>query len=77
MVLQAAICDSLLFDPFALEEDGLAAPEVDVGRGEIVDALVIAPVVVQRDDGTPTGPKNGKFCMSGIRGLVGLFTSTR
>jgi hypothetical protein len=26
VVLQAAICDSLLFDPFAFEEDGLAAP---------------------------------------------------
>jgi len=28
----------------------LTAPEVDVGRGEIVDALVIAPVVVVRDE---------------------------
>ena len=26
------------------------APEVDVGRGEIVDALVTAPVVVVRDE---------------------------
>ena len=51
VVLQAAICDSLSFDPFAFEEDGLAAPEVDVGRGEIVDALVIALVVVVRDEG--------------------------
>src|SRR5437899_1560968 len=38
VVLHAAICDSLSFDPFAFEEDVLAAPEVDVGRGEIVDA---------------------------------------
>ena len=45
MVLQGTICDSLSFDLFAFEEDGPAAPEVDVGRGEIVDALVIAPVV--------------------------------
>ena len=28
----------------------MTAPEVDVGRGEIVDALVIAPVVVVRDE---------------------------
>ncbi len=26
----------------------MASPEVDVGRGEIIDALVIAPVVVVR-----------------------------
>ena len=28
----------------------MTALEVDVGRGEIVDALVIAPVVVVRDE---------------------------
>ena len=28
----------------------MTAPEVDVGRGEIVDALVIAPVVVVGDE---------------------------
>ena len=27
------------------QQDGLAAPEVDIGRGKIVDALVVAPVV--------------------------------
>jgi hypothetical protein len=31
--LQAAICDRLSFDPFAFEEDTLAAPKVDVGPG--------------------------------------------
>jgi hypothetical protein len=32
-VLQAALCDGLVFDPFSLQQDCLAASEVDVGRG--------------------------------------------
>ena len=32
-VLQAALCDGLAFDPFSLQQDCLAASEVDVGRG--------------------------------------------
>jgi hypothetical protein len=39
------------FDPFAFEEDGLTAPGVDVGRSEIVEALVIAVMVVVLDEG--------------------------
>jgi hypothetical protein len=34
-MLQAAIGDGLAFDPFAFEENGVAAPDVDVGRGEV------------------------------------------
>jgi hypothetical protein len=34
-MLQAALLDGLSLDPFTFEEDGLAAAEVDVGRGEI------------------------------------------
>ena len=41
LVVQAALFDRVSFDPFALEQDGLAASEVDVGRGEIVEALVV------------------------------------
>ena len=33
LVLQAALSDSLTFDPFSLQQDCLAASEVDVGRG--------------------------------------------
>ena len=51
LVLQATICDCLAFDPFAFEEDGLSAPEVDVSRSEIVEALVIAGMVVVLDEG--------------------------
>ena len=50
-MLQAARGDGLAFDPLPLPEDGLAAAEVDVGRGEIVEALVVAGVVVVLDKG--------------------------
>ncbi len=50
VVKQPTVLDGLAFDPFSFQQDGLTAPEVDVGRGEIVDALVIAPMVVVRDE---------------------------
>ena len=43
-MLQASAGDCLSFDPFPFDEDGLAASEVDVGRGQIAQALVVAPV---------------------------------
>src|SRR3954470_589469 len=51
VMLQAAIGDGLAFDPFAFEEDGLAASEVDVGRGEIAEALMMAAMIVVLDEG--------------------------
>ena len=51
VVLQATVCDCLALDPFAFEEDGLSASEVDVSRGKIVEALVIAGMVVMRHEG--------------------------
>lgn len=38
-VLQASGFDGVAFDPFSFQQDGLAVPEVDVGRGEVTDAL--------------------------------------
>lgn len=46
-MLQAAIGDGLTFDAVSLLKDGLAAPKIDVGGREIVQALVIAIVDVQ------------------------------
>ena len=46
LMLQATIGDCLSFDPFTFEEDGLGSSEVDVGRHEIAQALVIAGMVV-------------------------------
>src|ERR1700724_4817971 len=51
LMLQATVCDCLALDPFAFEEDGLSAPEVDVSWGKIVEALVIAGMVVMRHEG--------------------------
>ncbi len=48
---QAPCSDGLLFDPFMLFQNGLAATEVYIGRGEFLQALVIAPVVVMIDIG--------------------------
>ncbi len=50
-MLQAPLFDGLSFDPFSVQQDGLATPEVDIGGGEIVQALVIAPMVVMIDEG--------------------------
>ena len=52
LMLQATVCDCLALDPFAFEEDGLSAPGVDVSRGEIVEALVIARMVVVHHEGS-------------------------
>jgi hypothetical protein len=49
-VKQASALDSFAFDPFSFQQDGLTAPEVDVGRRQIVDALVVAQVIVVGDE---------------------------
>ena len=54
-MLQAPMLDGLSFDPFSFQQDGLAPPEVDVGRGQIVQALMIAVVVVVGDEGLDKG----------------------
>ena len=47
---QASVLDCLSFDPFPFDEDGVAASEVDVGRCQIAEALVVAPVIVVGDE---------------------------
>ena len=49
-MLQAPVLDGLSFDPFPFQQDGVAAPEVDIGGREVVQALVVAPVVVVLDE---------------------------
>src|SRR6476619_195035 len=51
LMLQATVCECLTLDPFAFEEDGLGSSEVDVGRREITQALVIAGMVVMSHEG--------------------------
>ena len=50
-VVQASGLDGLSFNPFSFQEDGLAAPEVDVGRCQIADGLMVTLVVVMIDEG--------------------------
>ena len=45
-VKQASVLDGLSFDPFSFKQDGLACAEVDIGRGEVGDTLVISQVIV-------------------------------
>ena len=45
------MCDGLLFDLTSHVEDALATSEVDIGRRQIVQALVIAAVIVVLDEG--------------------------
>ena len=54
-MLQAAILDCGSFDPFSFQQDGLGASEVDVSRGEIAQALVIAAMVVVVDEPVDLG----------------------
>ena len=49
-MLQAPIFDSPSFDPFALLDDGFCPAEVGVGRCDVVQALVIALMVVMVDE---------------------------
>ena len=43
-------CNGLSFDPLSFGQDRRAAPAVDVGGGEIVEALVVSVVVVVVDE---------------------------
>ncbi len=48
---QTPVFDGLSLDPFTLSQDGFTASEVDIGRCEVLRALVVAPVVVMLDEG--------------------------
>src|SRR3954451_19190004 len=48
---QAAVGEGLSFDPLPFEQDRLPASKVDVGGGEVVEALVSARVIVVRHTG--------------------------
>ena len=50
-VLQAPLLDGVLFDPFALLQDLVTAPEVDVSRRQVLQAFVVAVMIVVIDEG--------------------------
>ncbi len=49
--MQASRFECLLFDPFALFENGFVPAEVDVGRCDVIQALVESPVIVVINEG--------------------------
>ena len=49
-MIQSSEFDSVSFDPFTLEQDGLTAPKVDVGRRQVLQALMVAAVIVMFDE---------------------------
>lgn len=51
LVDQAPLLDRLSLDALSVEQDGLAAVEVDIGRGQVAQALVVAVVIVVGDEG--------------------------
>lgn len=51
-MLQATICNGVALDALTFGQDCLCSAEVDIGRCEIVDALMVANVIVVLDEGT-------------------------
>ena len=51
-MLQAALLDCPFLDLFPFSENGFVAPEVDVCRCDVVQALVVTLIVVVFDEGS-------------------------
>ena len=70
LVLQASFLDCVAFDPFSFQQDCLTAAEVDVGRRQIAQALMIAPMV---DLATGRRPCRvaGQPLLAGLQELLG------
>ena len=49
-VMQAPMFDGFSFDPFALFDDGLSPAEVGISGRDVVEALVVALMVVVLDE---------------------------
>jgi hypothetical protein len=50
LVKQVSLSDGLSFDACAFEQDGLTSAEIDVSRRQIIQALMVAPVIVLIDE---------------------------
>ncbi len=48
---QAAVLDGFAFDALTFKQAGLPPAEIDIGRGQVVQAFVVAPVVIPLDKG--------------------------
>ena len=47
---QAAVLDGSALDALTLQQDGLPPTEIDISRGQVVQAFVIAPVIILLDE---------------------------
>jgi hypothetical protein len=56
-VLQAPCFESLLLDPFSWSQNGFVSAEADIGWRDVVQALMIALMVVVLDEGFDLGFK--------------------
>ena len=54
---QASRFDGVFLDPFPLLQNGLSATEVDVGRREVLQTFVIAPMIVVLYEGVDLQPE--------------------
>jgi hypothetical protein len=50
LMLQSSFPDGVAFDQFSSQENGLAAPEVDVSEGDIFQDRVVAAMIVVLDE---------------------------
>ncbi len=67
-MVQAAVLDGLVFDASPFGPNGFATPEVDVSRGQVADALMVATVVVVVDEGGDGGANASRSRTSCDRG---------
>lgn len=49
-MMQASLFDGFAFDPLSLLDDGFCSAEVDISRCGVVQALVIALVIILFDE---------------------------
>ena len=50
LIVQTTFRDGLSFDPFSFCEYGLPASEVNIGRRQVFQALMISPMIVVIDE---------------------------
>ena len=49
---QAAALDGFALDALALEQDGLPPAEIDISRGQVVQAFMVSAMVILLDEWT-------------------------
>jgi hypothetical protein len=71
-VLQATVCDGGKLDASAFGDDLVCPAEVDVGRRQVFDTLMITDVIVVLDEGANRGRDSGRRrTVSGVRFQAG------